>query len=336
MAELSVEVPAALTARLARLGVGGLEPLTGGASSLTYHGVLDTRPVVVKVAPAGVTPVAHRDVLRQARLLKALQGSDVPVPHVVLEDPGDPPDIPPLFAMTLLDGECVEPLFDVHADLPSGGTVAARFRGAAAVLARLHRVDPAAVGLGDEPVLDPSDEVERWSRTLETVDQALVPGWPETRSLLQATLPAPARPAIVHGDFRLGNLLAVGPEITAVIDWEIWSLGDPRIDLGWFLINSDPQTYRRPVPDLPVPRTTDLIAVYRAESGGTVEDLEWFCALACFKSAATWSLIIKHNRRRHAPDPDLEAMGAALPRLLARAQKLIEAARRAGRDRPPR
>lgn len=298
--------------------------------------MLDAAAVVIKVAPTGVAPVAHRDVLRQSRLMRALEPTDVPVPRVVLEDKGDPPDVPPLFVMTLLDGDCVEPLFDVGADLPSGGTVAARFRRAAAVLARLHRVDPAAVGLAGEPVLNPADEVQRWSRTLETVDQSLVPGWRDTATLLQAAVPAPTGPAIVHGDFRLGNLLAEGPEITAVIDWEIWSLGDPRIDLGWFLINSDPQTYRRPVAEVPVPSTSDLVAIYRAQSGRDVDDLDWFAALACFKSAATWSLIIKHNRRRHAPDPELEMMVGALPRLLSRARELTAARHRAGTDRPPR
>ncbi|WP_236595339.1 phosphotransferase, partial [Mycobacterium intracellulare] len=53
------------------------------------------------------------------------------------------------------------------------------------------------------------------------------------------------QPGVVHGDFRLGNLLASGARINAVIDWEIWSIGDPRIDVGWFLINCDPDTYRR-------------------------------------------------------------------------------------------
>ena len=50
---------------------------------------------------------------------------------------------------------------------------------------------------------------------------------------------------IVHGDFRLGNLLAAGARIAAVVDWEIWSVGDPRVDVGWFLLNADPATYRR-------------------------------------------------------------------------------------------
>lgn len=335
MAELNTAVPDSLRERLAQAGVSGLEALAGGASSLTYRGVLDSRPVVVKVAPAGVAPVAHRDVLRQSRLIRALEPTDVPVPRVVWEDTGDPPAVPPLFAMSLLAGDCVEPLFDVDADLPPGETVAARFRDAAAVMARLHRVDPAAVGLAGDPVLSPQDEVDRWSRTLQTVDPDLVPGWQDIQTLLKSTAPAPMNPAIVHGDFRLGNLLADGAEVTAVIDWEIWSLGDPRIDVGWFLINSDPQTYRRPVAAA-VPATGDLIAAYCDETGSDATDFAWFQALACFKSAATWSLIIKHNRRRAVPDPDREAMVWALPRLLDRARHFSEAARHSGTDLPRR
>ena len=103
---------------------------------------------------------------------------------------------------------------------------------------------------------------------------------------------------MVHGDFRLGNLLAVGARINAIVDWEIWSIGDARIDAGWFLINCDPDTYRRvPASAGIAPPAAELAEIYRRE-GGSVDDLAWFTALACFKSAATWSLIVKHNRRR--------------------------------------
>ena len=127
-------------------------------------------------------------------------------------------------------------------------------------------------------------------------------------------------PAIVHGDFRLGNLLAQQSRITAVIDWEIWSIGDPRVDAGWFLINCDPSTYRRPTRySQSVPSFDELATTYREAMGSQVPELDWFCALACFKSTATWSLIVKHNRRRSTPDPELEAMASALPQLLSRA-----------------
>ena len=123
---------------------------------------------------------------------------------------------------------------------------------------------------------------------------------------------------MVHGDFRLGNLMAVGAHINAVIDWEIWSIGDPRIDAGWFLINCDPDTYRRvPASAGIAPPIAELTEIYQEELGREVADLAWFTALACFKSAATWSLIVKHNRRRRSPRAELEAMAATLPRLLA-------------------
>jgi hypothetical protein len=57
--------------------------------------------------------------------------------------------------------------------------------------------------------------------------------------------------------------------------------------------------------------------------GSEVPELDWFCALACFKSTATWSLIVKHNRRRSTPNPDLEAMASTLPQLLSRAGELL-------------
>lgn len=305
-----------------RLDIEGLHPLTGGASSLTYAGRLAGEQVVVKVAPAGVEPIGHRDVLRQCRIIKALAPTPVPVPRVLLEDPGDPPEVPPLFVMSRVDGDSPEPLFDLGAADQPETLLANRFRDAAETMARLHRMEPAAVGLAAEPVIGPEAEIDRWCRTLETVDSALAPGWPDVRDALRAALPAPLRPRLVHGDFRLGNLLAVGDRITAVIDWEIWSVGDPRVDVGWFLINSDPQTYRRATRDVGV-TPAELAAVYQSALGYSVPDLDWFQALACFKSVATWALIVKHNRRRPRPDAELEAMSKTLPHLLSRAQAYL-------------
>jgi aminoglycoside phosphotransferase (APT) family kinase protein len=217
--------------------------------------------------------------------------------------------------------------------------MAARLAAAAEVMASLHRLDPGPAGLGlhDEPVVDGAGEIDRWCALFATVDPALVAGWEDVAAALRARPPAPSAPALVHGDFRLGNLLAHGPRITAVIDWEIWSVGDPRIDVGWFLANADPETYRRPTiyaaPWL-LPGPAGLVDIYHralhrpaapvAAAGivapvADLADLDWFVALARFKSAATWSLIIKHNRRRPAPDPDVEAMAPVLGRLLEQA-----------------
>lgn len=317
MAEIEVDVKI-LQARLRPVRARDVRPLAGGASSLTYAATTPDGDVVVKVAPAGLPPVRNRDVLRQARVLRSLAGTPLPVPAVLLEDPGGPPETPPLFVMTHVAGSSVEPLFDRDGDEPAD-VVAQRLRNAARAMAALHAVEPAAVGLSDDPAVSLEEEVGRWSHLLETVDPELAPDWQELASSLLASVPEPMPPAIVHGDFRLGNLLAVGSEVTAIIDWEIWSLGDPRVDVGWFLINADPETYRRGTCYAGVlPSPDELATEY-----GDVHDLHWFQALACFKSAATWSLIAKHNRRRAAPSTEIEEVAALLPRLVSQGAALL-------------
>jgi aminoglycoside phosphotransferase (APT) family kinase protein len=326
MVDVEVETTV-LQARLAPLAVDGLRRLEGGASSLTYRG--DARepgsgsPVVVKVAPAGLEPVRNRDVLRQARVLQALRAAGVPVPAVLFEDAGAPPEVPPLFVMELVPGTSLEPLFDLQpGDEPA--VVAARMRDAARVMAALHAHDPGALGLGDEAVVPLADEVARWVRLLETVDPDLAPGWQEVADALLAARPAPWPAAVVHGDFRLGNLLAEGERVTSIIDWEIWSVTDPRIDVGWFLVNADPATYRRDTPYVGLLPSPDELAVVYAEAlGRPLTDRVWFEALALFKSTATWSLIVKHNRRRADPDPVAEEIAPRLPSLLERATSLV-------------
>jgi len=313
-----------LQQRLAPLGVHDVRPLAGGASSLTYRATTaGGARVVVKVAPPGMAPTLNRDVLRQARVVRALRHTPVPVPEVLAEDPGEPPDVPPLFVMSFIEGGSLEPLFDLDGD-EDEAVVSVRIRNAARTLAALHAVDPRTVGLGGEQRVGPGDEIDRWCRLLETVDPKLAPGWDGVAAALRAAEPPAMADALVHGDFRLGNMLATGAAITAVIDWEIWTVGDPRVDVGWFLANADPATYRRPTRyarSLPPP--AELADDYTDALGRDIASLAWFQALACFKSSATWSLIVKHNRRRTTPDPALEAMAAVLPHLLGRARELL-------------
>jgi aminoglycoside phosphotransferase (APT) family kinase protein len=325
MAAIEVDVRD-LTERLTPIGVTGVKALQGGASSLTYLGALkgDTsHQVVVKVAPPGVPPVLNRDVLRQARLLRALHPTDVPVPEVLWEDGGDPPDVPPLFVMSFVPEISFEPLFDATGD-DDESIVAERVRNAARTLAALHAVDPARLGLADEPSVGTTEEIDRWCRLLDTVDQTLVPGWKDVAAALHASEPAALPNAIVHGDFRLGNMLSVGSTIKSIVDWEIWSIGDPRVDLGWFLLNADPDIYMRETRYArALPPLEELTAIYATTLQQYPPELHWFRSLACFKSTATWSLIVKHNRRRQNPDPELEEIATVLPRLLEQAKSLL-------------
>jgi len=313
-----------LQTRLAPRGVADVRRLAGGASSLTFAGTIaGDRKVVIKVAPPGVAPVLNRDVLRQARLMRTLYGTPVAVPQVLWEDRGTPPEVPPLFVMSFVEGTSLEPLFDSDGD-EDETVVAERMRNAARALAAIHALDPAAIGLGDEPRVGRDEEIDRWCRLLETVDPRLVPGWDEVASALRAGAATAVPDAVVHGDFRLGNVLATGADITAVVDWEIWSVGDPRVDVGWFLVNADPATYRRGTRyATALPSPGELAELYTGALGREVADLELFQALACFKSSATWSLIVKHNRRRADPDPAVEDLAPVLPHLLDRARTLL-------------
>ena len=314
----------AVRARVRAHGVTDLRSLPGGASSLTFVGTVEGRRVVVKMAPPGLPAILHRDVLRQARIIRALEPTAVPVPKVQWEESGESTDVAPLFVMSFVEGSSTEPLFDVAIADCDEATMAERMRNAAHTMAALHRLDVTELGLDDDAVVGPEAEIDRWGRALDTVDATLAPGWRELADALRAALPAPLPAALVHGDFRLGNLLSQGSRIAAVIDWEIWSVGDPRVDVGWFLVNADPQTYRRATSFAGVtPAPAELAAVYADALGRPVSDLGWFQSLACFKSAATWSLIVKHNRRRDSPDPELEAMASAVPALLARAGELL-------------
>ena len=132
--------------------VDDVQPLTGGASSLTFTGHVTNGPpeherIVLKVAPPGLEPVRNRDVARQARLMRALDGAPgVRVPSIFFEDDGDPPEVSPFHAMNVVAGECLEPILQAPPPevLP---VVPDRAFAAAAMLAALHRVDPVKVGL---------------------------------------------------------------------------------------------------------------------------------------------------------------------------------------------
>ena len=280
-----------------------VQELTGGTSSITFWttlagGTLDGTRVVVKVAPAGLEPTRNRDVLRQGRVLAALAGTAVPVPRVLALHPGRPPEIPPFFVMTFEAGDCVEPNFlPPDRQLPPG-EARGRELAAAGVLGRLHSVDPSAVGLGDEPEVTLEQEVERWRGSFAACDPDLREGSEDVGDRLAATIPEMGTTAVLHGDYRLGNTLSQGTGVVSVIDWEIWSRGDARVDLAWFLMmaNPDPALGRQTCPGMP--SNEELLGAYRAEQAQDPSGLEWFAALVRYKQAAAGALIARNARRR--------------------------------------
>lgn len=290
----------AFTERL-RAALGGrrvapVQPLTGGTSSLTYWTTIDgEEKVVVKICPPGLEPVRNRDVLRQARIQRALAPTPVPVPRVVAADAGDPPDEPPFYVMDFVDGECVEVGF-ASGDPRPPGQVRSRQLQTARLMGELHRLDPVAIGLGEEPETSLEDEVRRWVDMFAACDEDQKAGTePLGRRLLDSAPPAMPS-SILHGDFRTGNTMAKGEDVLAVIDWEIWSRTDPRIDVAWFLqfIESAPS------PPEGTPSVDELLAEYEQTSGRQAGDLDWFRALVRYKQAAAGAFIQRNARRRGA------------------------------------
>jgi aminoglycoside phosphotransferase (APT) family kinase protein len=293
------------------VGLEELQPLTGGASSLTFLGVRpDGERAVVKVAPPGLSPVRNRDVLRQARLLRHLEPSGL-VPRVLDEGAGAA-DLPPWFVMSWVDGECVEPVLEDRRVAEDSSTNHARGISAAEVLAGLHAVEPL-----DDPVVSLAAEVDRWTQSFATVPDDLRGDYRACATRLLAERPTAVSPRVNHGDYRLGNTLCQGDQVAAVIDWEIWSVGDPRVDLAWLAYFTDevPHPASPSTEPTGVPSIGELVAAYEAHAG-PVADLGWFHALTRYKEAAATALLIKRGRRSGELPPALARMEPLLPSLL--------------------
>ena len=315
-----------------RAQVLDVAPLTGGTSSLTFLAELtgvapEETPVVLKVAPPGLAPLRNRDVLRQARLQKAVQGAyRALAPDVLFSDPGDPPGIPPFMAMNLVPGECVEPVLSDDADRPPAQQVRARYFDAMRVLALLHRIVPAEAGLGDEPAVGLADEVDRWTRAFATLPAELAGDYQRAAKALRASLPAALPPAVNHGDYRLGNTLCAGTRVNAVIDWEIWSVGDPRIDLAWLTFFTDDAGHPAVAPGTVAgtPTGREIVRAYENTIGASVPDLGWFDALTRYKEAGVTGLLLKRAHKLGRPlKPSMARMRPELPRLVQEAIRMV-------------
>ncbi|WP_433798497.1 phosphotransferase family protein [Actinomycetospora sp. CA-084318] len=294
---------------------GPLRVLEGGRSGLTYVLHDGGSGHVVKAVPPGRPARGRHDVLRQSRVLSALAGYGLPIPAVTAREE----EAPAWFAMELAAGEAVEPVLDVGTELPVS-LARDRMERAARVLGALHAVplDRLADGVRDaggvlpEPAT-PHDELLRWEETMHAVPAELRPGAAELLAALHADVPEAVEPVLVHGDFRLGNLLCDGAEPTALVDWEIWGVGDPRVDLGWFGVFTDGDLFPgvgRVVPGLP--SEDELGELYRA-AGGTQPQTAWFRALARMKMAA----IMGHNLRRHREGRHHDPVQEQLPPTIA-------------------
>jgi aminoglycoside phosphotransferase (APT) family kinase protein len=325
-----------LTAIWPGCAVRDLRPLPGGASSLTFVAEVTGAPagrVAVKMAPPGLPPIRNRDVLRQARVLRALaRVPEVAVPVIYAEDAGDPPAVPPFFVMEYVEGESYEPrltTLEPGAARPADEDVERRAMSAVRMLAALHRQDAGRLGLAGEPAVSLANECAKWARALATcgLDGQDARLEAECRLRLERGQPVPVAPVVLHGDWRLGNMQCAGPEVRAVLDWEIWSVGDARTDLAWMMMwasRGNPGTGNW---DAYMPAPEQLRAWYEAAAGRPVPELDWVQALIRYKSAAVSALLVKNALKRGEPGDQLERRQRSITATLEWALEILPAPR---------
>lgn len=287
-------------ARLAKHLDGALDvtgPLSGtafegGRSNLTYAVTDGEHRWVVRRPPLGhVLPTAH-NMSREFRVLSALHPTSVPVPRPLLLCEDTEVLGAPFYVMEFVPGTPYREAAQLEAIGPER-TRALALR-LVDTLAELHTVDPDAVGLHDfgRPDGFLARQVRRWQRQLEASRSRELPGIDRLATTLADRLPESGPATVLHGDFRLDNALVdENDRVTAVLDWEMSTLGDPLTDLAVQVVYARRDALgigmtTRGAGSAPgYPGSDELVARYAERSGRDVSGLSWYVAFAFFKLA---------------------------------------------------
>jgi aminoglycoside phosphotransferase (APT) family kinase protein len=316
------------------LGNGALSAtrIGGGHSNATFLLEHGAERMVLRRAPRPPLPPSAHDMLREARVLGALQGR-ARVPKLLAVCRDDDVLGVPFYVMQELHGHVVTD------DLPAVlATSEARRRAGndlVDALAELHAVDVEAAGLGDfgRPHGYLERQVRRFAALWEhnaTREQPLVG---ELAVWLASTLPPSAGSGVVHGDYRLGNVMLelAEPRVSALLDWELATLGDPLADLGYLVATYTDAASARTVLDLsPVtsgdgfPSREQLVERYAERSGRSVGALAWYETLALWKGAVFCEGLYARFLRGESADAWSASLAEGVPGLLRAAAATAE------------
>jgi aminoglycoside phosphotransferase (APT) family kinase protein len=271
------------------------ERIAGGRSNLTFR-VFDSGGGrwILRRPPLGATLGSAHDMAREHRILTGLADADVPTPRPVALCTDESVTGADFYVMELVDGLVLRDEDEVAAAFAEDE----RRRVAESLvdtLADLHAVDPVAAGLGELGRHDGYAErqLKRWLRQWEASKTRELPPMEETHRLLSARVPAQDATSLVHGDYRLDNVI-VTPDgaVAAVLDWELCTLGDPLADVGQLLAYwAEPSDEVVPLTRSPTlapgfPTRAQIVERYAARSGRDMAALDFFVALAYWKLAA--------------------------------------------------
>ena len=311
----------------------GAEPLGEGHSNVTFLLRCGGRELVLRRPPRGPLPPSAHDVLREARLLRALEPTAARVPRVLAV--GDDPALigAPFYVMERVSGDVVTTRVPPALDTPQER----RRIGEQLVdaLVEVHAVDWRACGL-ETFSTGPAAYLERqlrrfgglWehNRTREIAAVDRVAAW------LAEHRPQSPAPTIVHGDYRLGNvMLAPGApaRVAAVFDWEMATIGDPLADVGYLSAmwteRGDPPLGLFELSGVTrgegFPTRAELVARYERLSGRSVTDIRWYRTLAIWKAVVFMEGNLRRALAGSTDDPWLHGFGEGVVALAERAER---------------
>jgi aminoglycoside phosphotransferase (APT) family kinase protein len=307
--------------------------VSGGSQNEIFEIRRGDLHVALRLPPATAPVARDEGIRREWRIIAALDGTDVPHPPAVAmcDDPGVLGR--PFYLMGFVDGW--SPMATRGRwPAPFDGDGPAR-RGLAFELvegvARLGRVDWKARGLADLGRPDGFHErqVDRWSAFLERIKGRELPGFDVAAAWLRAHRPIDFVPGLMHGDYQFANVMfrhGAPARLAAIVDWEMGTVGDPKLDLGW-VVQSWPAGEEAGsesgfdyVDMRGMPTRDELVARYAEVSGRQVDDLDYYVILAKWKLA----VVLEQGYQRAGDDEKLQAFGPIVLRLMEQAADLAE------------
>jgi aminoglycoside phosphotransferase (APT) family kinase protein len=312
------------------LGSGELqaEPVGDGHSNVTYLIRREGGEWVLRRPPRGPLPPSAHNVLREATLLQALSGTAVRVPRVLATCDDETVIGAPFYVMERVHGDVL------LAERPEGLDPRRIGEELIDALVEIHAADWRACGL--EGFGKPSGYLERqlkrfaglWEHNATREISAVG----ETTQWLAEHLPQSGAPTIVHGDYRLGNVMFTGQRLSAVFDWELATIGDPLADMGYLVATwaqeGDPDTTVASLTTVTrqpgFPTRDELVGLYEQRSGRSVSDIRWYTTLALWKSAIFLEGSYKRRLAGTTDDPFFDRLKDGVPEI---AQRALQTAR---------
>jgi len=269
--------------------------ITGGHSNLTYRCEDSAgNAYVLRRPPLGHVLESAHDMGREHKIIAALAKTSVPVAPTYGQCTDAAVNGAPFYVMKFVDGLVLNDSTVTKA-LTMPDRRALGFH-VIDVLATLHKLDPDVVGLGDlgrkEAYL--ARQLSRWTKQWEASKTHEVPAMEETRRLLEERMPAQIGTGIVHGDYRLGNMIVKGPRILAVLDWELCTLGDPLADVGYLMnawatpeeVEAAGQGDQSPTAAGGFPTRAEMRERYEAATGRDLSGINYYRAFSHWRLAA--------------------------------------------------